>query len=515
MIAAEPILRCRGVGKSFAGVMAVRGVDLEVHAGEVLAVVGANGAGKSTLMNIIAGAIECDEGGLEIDGKAVVLRGVRDALNCGIALVHQELNLADNLDVAANIALGNEPRTWSILNEQRINSQAVEWLARVGLDLSPTASVLELSMGKRQLVEIAKALSRRARVLILDEPTSSLSAAESSRLLDLMRTLADSGVAIVYITHRLDEVIRCAHRVVVMRDGACVAHLRGSEISRGALVDAMVGERAQSEANTPDHGALRGGCGKGRSVRLSLKNFSTTCWPKERVDLTVEAGEIVGLAGLVGAGRTELLRGVFGVESVLSGVVEVDGIALGGGDPMRCARRGVAMLPEDRQKDGLMLEDSCLENASIVSIGQNSKLGFIRRVLERKRVAAVFGKIRVRANAIDLPVGVLSGGNQQKVALSKWLLAEPGVLLLDEPSRGVDVAARSEIHGLIRDAAARGAAVLCAINDIEELMALCDRILVMHQGRIVGSCSPGLHSKEEICRIALAGSSLGERKLAS
>lgn len=494
-----PILRCRGIGKRFAGVQALRDVDLEIRAGEITAVVGANGAGKSTLMKILAGVLTQDSGEVFLAGEAIRFAGVRDAVRAGIALVHQELNLADNLDIAGNIALGREANRWGFLREKEMHAQAREWMNRVGLDLSPACDVAALSIGRRQMVEIAKALSLRAKVLILDEPTSSLSMGETNRLLSLIRTLADQGVAVVYITHRLNEVLRCADRAVVLRDGACVAEFSRDQLAREPLVQAMVGTIQESRRMDARSKPMDS------ASRLIVRNLRTQAHPGETINLSIGRGEIVGLAGLVGAGRTEVLRSIFGIDRRLAGEVALDGRILPPNNPGVAAQAGIAIVPEDRQRDGLMLEDSVRMNASIVQIARESIAGFIRGGAERAGVRRMIDLLRIQPAVPERAMGLFSGGNQQKVVLAKWLLTEPSVLLLDEPSRGVDVGARAEIHALVCQAASRGAVVLCAISDTEELLLLCDRIIVMREGRIEGEMNSAEATEEAITRLAVTG----------
>ena len=496
---AAPILRCRGLGKRFAGVHALRSVDIDIYSGEVVAVVGANGAGKSTLMKILAGVLTPDSGEVFLSGQSVRFAGVRDAVRAGIALVHQELNLADNLDIAGNIALGREPNRFGFLNRKAMHTQAREWIERVGLDLSPASDVSTLSIGRRQMVEIAKALSLRAKVLILDEPTSSLSMGETSRLLMLIRTLANQGVAVVYITHRLNEVLDCADRAVVLRDGERVADFSRDQLTRERLVGAMVGTIHESQRVE-----LRSTNEKSQA-RLVVRGLQTQAHPKSTINLSVHKGEIVGLAGLVGAGRTEVLQSIFGVDRRVVGDVSLDGQIIAPSDPVAASRCGIAMVPEDRQRDGLMLEDSVRINASVVKIARDSIAGFIRRGAERTGVARMIDLMKIHPALPERQVALFSGGNQQKVVLAKWLSTEPSVLLLDEPSRGVDVGARAEIHTLIRKAAHRGAAVLCSISDTEELLLLCDRIVVMREGRIEGEMNIADATEEVITRLAVVG----------
>ena len=489
------VIEGRGLSKRFGGVLALDRVDASIRAGEVLAVVGENGAGKSTLMKLLAGLHEPDAGSLLVGGAPVRLRSVRDAQRLGIALVHQELNLAENLDVAANIVLGREPRRFGILDRRGAARIADETLAKVGLRIAPHTPVSNLGVGARQLVEIAKALSADARVLILDEPTASLSKAETDRLLALLSDLRGRGVAIVLISHRLDEVLQIADRIMVLRDGTFRGELDRARATREAIVSLMVGRSVQAVA--------RDEIAPG-AARLSLRGVRTEAHPHASIDLEVRSGEVVGIAGLVGSGRTELLETVFGVRRPLAGEVQVEGRALPKGSPRAAARRGVALVPEDRAHHGLFLPDPVRRNFSMATLSRLARFGVVSTSRERSLADRLAGDLQLRPPDHARAAGTLSGGNQQKVVLGRWIAAAPKVLLLDEPTRGVDVGARAEIHAIVRRLAAEGAAVLFASSELDEVLALSDRIVCLREGEVTGELVATQASEESLMRLMTA-----------
>ncbi len=494
------ILRVRGVGRSYAGVPALSGVDLEVRAGEVLAIVGENGAGKSTLLKILSGVVEPSEGSLEAvgdDGVASPLRleGVRDATRAGIALVHQELNLAENLDLAGSIFLGREPSRFGILDRKALRRDAARWLARVGLELDPGTPCGALPIAQRQLVEIAKALSCEAKVLILDEPTSSLSARETGRLLEIMDELRGRGVAVVFVSHHLDEVMRIADRAVILRDGRKTGELSRGEFDRATIERLMVGRDLAAAGRRE----MRGDA----PVRLRVDGLVSSHPRSRPMNFTVRAGEIVGLAGLVGAGRTEALEAIAGVVPH-RGRVEVNGLPLRAGAARR-VRAGVALVPEDRARHGLFLENPVAMNLSLAWIDRHRRAGLVDRRGEGSLVARMVDRVRLRPPQPSRRVGTLSGGNQQKSVLGRWLAVEPAVLLLDEPTRGVDVGARAEIHAEVRRLADAGSAVVFASSELEEILMLADRVLVLHEGELVGELAGPEATELGIMRLATGG----------
>lgn len=505
------VLRACHVSRDYVGVQALDSVSLDVRAGEVLAIVGENGAGKSTLLKILAGVIEPSSGTLqEVDGEGpghgpergtdLRLRNTREAREHGIALVHQELNLAENLDVAGSIMLGREPHRLGWMDTAAMRREAAVWLARVGLDVDPTTLCGSLSIARRQQVEFAKALSARARILILDEPTSSLSAHETERLLQIMRELRDAGQAIVFVTHHLNEVLRVADRVVVLRDGCVAGELAGADIKRGRIEELMVGKSfavpttrvASAPSVTSD--STRG---------LTLRRVVSTHRRRAAVDLHVAPGDIVGLAGLVGAGRTELLEAIAGLTRCV-GEIMLDGSPLMGSVSSR-VDAGVAIVPEDRARDGLFLGDPVAVNVSVAWLPRGSRAGIVDRTAEQRMVTMAMERLRMSSAARDRAVQTLSGGNQQKTLFARWLAMKPRLWLLDEPTRGVDIAARHEIHQAIREAAGGGAVVLFASSEMEELEVLADRVVVMHDGSIAGELAGGSIDSASILRLATGG----------
>jgi len=491
---AAPLLEARQVSKSFAGVRALKGVSLSVHPGEVLAVIGENGAGKSTLMKILAGVQAPDSGVLLVDGVARTIGSVQEALSLGIALIHQELNLAETLDVGANIFLGREPHRFGWVDAARVTREARVVLERVGLRVDPGTLVGDLTIGQQQLVEIAKALSVNARLLIMDEPTSSLSDHESQVLLSLIRELRTKGVGIVYISHRLGEVRSLADRVEVLRDGENAGRLLEDEISHGAMVQLMVGrELSQYYPHQPHRAG---------DVVLEVRGLRTRAHPGESVDFHVRSGEVVGMAGLVGAGRSELLEAVFGVVPALQGTVGVSGRVVSPGSPRGAMDAGIALVPEDRKHQGLFLEMGVRENLSIASLHRDQTGGFLNRPAERALCEEMIPAMRIKSAGVDQPVQFLSGGNQQKVVIGKWLATRPSVFLLDEPTRGVDIGAKQEIYRLMEELAAKGVAVLFVSSDLEEILGMSDRVLVLHEGRLSGELLRSELSEEAVMRLA-------------
>ncbi|MFM1882385.1 MAG: Ribose import ATP-binding protein RbsA [Planctomycetota bacterium] len=496
----RPILRARGIGRRFTGVTALESIDLEIRAGEVLAIVGENGAGKSTLLKILSGVLQPGSGSLEAvaeDGHAhdMRLRSVADATLAGIALVHQELNLAENLDLAGAILLGREHHRFGWLDTRSMHAEAARWLARVGLDLDPSTPCGSLPIAQRQLVEIAKALSANARILILDEPTSSLSARETERLLAMLDDLRRSGVAVVYVSHHLDEVLRIADRALVLRDGRMAGTLERPAMDRATLERLMVGRDLPPTTARPSL--------DGAPERLVVEGLVSAHSRRKAASLTVRRGEIVGLAGLVGAGRTELLEAIAGLGHA-AGRITMDGRELGGTIAERVAR-GLAIVPEDRARHGLFTLDPVRTNMSMAWLPRGARAGFVDHGGERDLVDGMIARLRLRPADPSRRVQVLSGGNQQKTILGRWLAVEPSVLLLDEPTRGVDVGARHDIHEAVRAAATSGCAVLFASSDLEEVLLLADRILVMHDGAIAGEFTRDTATEVAIMGLATGG----------
>jgi len=490
-----PLVEARGIGKRFPGVRALDDVCLTIGRGEVLALIGENGAGKSTLLKILAGVCPPDEGRLAVDGRDAAFSGVHDALAAGIALIHQELNLADNLDLAGNIFLGREPRRGGFFRSAAMYREAADWLRLVGLDLDPATPLVDLPLGRQQLVEIAKALSTRARLLIMDEPTSSLSAREAETLFGVVRDLRAQGVSVIWISHRLGEVMELADRVVVLRDGRNAGEITDrSQIDHDTMIRMMVGRDIDRLVRRPSHAP--------GDVVIAVTGLRTQAHPGHALSFSVRAGEIVGITGLVGAGRTELLTALFGVTPPVAGSIAVSGRRLTPRSPRDAIRAGLALVPEDRKQQGLVLEMGVRENMSLASLRSASRGGFIDFAAERRLATAMISQLRIKTPSDQQVVRFLSGGNQQKVVLAKWLARQPRLLLLDEPTRGIDVGAKAEIYDVLHRLAGEGLAVLFVSSEMEEILSLADRGLVMHEGRLAGELARDQLSEENVMRLA-------------
>ena len=502
------LLEARSLSKRFPGVRALHNVSLTLGLGEVLAVIGENGAGKSTLMKILAGVQEPDSGEIRLEGRSVRIDSVRAAEHLGIALIHQELNLADNLDVASNIFLGREPRRLCFVNRTQLYSDSTHFLQQVGLDCPPRTLVSTLSIGRQQMVEIAKTLSVNARILIMDEPTSSLSQGETEQLYRVVKDLRARGVSIVYISHRLGEVKELADRVVVLRDGENAGELDRDQISHDAMVKLMVGRDLvinRSIRREPDR-SFPGGDRIQRTpeaaLALEVRHLRTPANPTHELNFSLGPGEIVGMAGLVGAGRTELLRVLFGIDRAVGGELRVGGQPVALRSPQDAIRAGLALVPEDRKQQGVILEMAVGENTTLASLRRDARGGFRNRRREAEIAGRMTRQLNVKTPNLAQFVQYLSGGNQQKVALAKWLAMEPRVLLLDEPTRGVDVGAKQEIYRLMDELAARGVAILFVSSEMEEVLRMSDRTLVMCQGRITGELSREELNEEAVMQLA-------------
>ena len=494
---AAPLLEVGQVTKQFPGVKALQDVDLTLNRGEVLAVIGENGAGKSTLMKILAGVQPLDTGEIRIDGKIVQLVSVEAALSQGIALIHQELNLADNLEVGANIFLGREPLRLGLIDHGRIHRESKQFLNSVGLQVDPATIVRELTVGKQQMVEIAKALSINARVLIMDEPTSSLSQRETENLFQVINDLRVSGVSIIYISHRLGEVKELADRVTVLRDGKNAGDLAREEIDHDAMVKLMVGRDLSAfYQHTPR---------EPEGTVLKVTDLRTPAHPEHPLSFEVQAGEIVGLAGLVGAGRTELLQTLFGITPSIGGTIDMDGETVNPQNPIEAIRAGIALAPENRKQQGLVMEMALRENMSLPSLIRDQHHGFLNRQQEAKITEQMIKQMQIKTPSAEQEVRYLSGGNQQKVVLGKWLAMEPKLLLLDEPTRGIDVGAKQEIYGLMEELTRRGVAILFVSSEMEEVLGMSDRALVMHEGRLSGELARNELTEEAIMQLATGG----------
>ena len=477
-----PLLEMRGVSKTFPGVKALDNVSLKAWGGEVLSLMGENGAGKSTLMKVLSGAYRADAGSeIYIDGQRVEMTDPRVAKAHGIAIIYQELSLAPNLTVAENIYLGNEPRKGRLVDRAAMSEGCAPVLERLGAPFGPKTIVGGLSIAEQQLVEIARALHAKSRLLVLDEPTTPLSSRETDRLFALIRQLRAEGIAIIYISHRMAEIYELSDRVSVLRDGGYVGTLEKGEINADALVKMMVGRDLSSfyqKQHDPD--AVYG------DIALEVRDITDGGKRVKPCSFVVHKGEVLGIAGLVGAGRTELARLIYGADPRRGGTVALDGKTVAIDTPLQGLAAGIAYLTEDRKRLGLFLDMSCGENINVGVIERDSKRGFLDLKRAAQRAIAAFEAMRVRAASPVVQVGSLSGGNQQKVLLSRWLETGPKVLILDEPTRGVDIGAKAEIYRIIDELAKRGIAVIVISSEMAEIIGTCDRVLVMREGRIEG-----------------------------
>lgn len=487
------LLRMEGVRKTFPGVIALDGVDFDLRRGEVHVLLGENGAGKSTLIKMVSGAHRPDGGRILVDGEPVRINSAQDAERLGIATIYQEFNLVPDLTVAENIFLGRQPRRFGMIDRKAMDARAAELLARVGVDVSPRTRVRDLGIARLQMVEIAKALSLEARVLIMDEPTAVLTTDEVDKLFRIVRTLRADGVGVVFITHHLEEIAALGDRVTVLRDGRSVTQVPAST-DQDKLVRLMVGRSIEQQ-----YPRERGDAGEPLlKVRGLTRNGSF-----RDIGFEVRAGEVVGLAGLVGAGRTEVVRALFGADPYDSGSVEVLGRPLPGHDVVAAMRAGIGLVPEDRKGQGLVLDGSVQENLGLVTLRAATRAGLVDRAAQRRSAAGVAERLAVRMAGLDQRVRTLSGGNQQKVVIGKWLLADSKVLILDEPTRGIDVGAKVEIYQLINELTASGHAVLMISSDLPEVLGMSDRVLVMAQGRIAGELTAREATQDAVMALAV------------
>jgi ribose transport system ATP-binding protein len=486
-------VRMKGISKSYHGVTVLREVDFELAAGEVHALMGENGAGKSTLMKILAGIESPDAGSIEVDGRAVKVTSPQNALALGIGIIHQELNLSPNLTVAENIFMGREQRDrYGCIDRAKMNRDAQKELSALGAQFRPSVLVRTLSVAEQQLVEIAKSLSQHARVLIMDEPTAALTDRESEKLFQIIRRLCDLKAAIVYISHRMDEVYAIADKITVLRDGCLVSSNAMTEITPHDIILQMVGRSVSdlyTHQSAPIGNTALEVCG------ITDGGFIKPC------SITVKYGEIVGLAGLVGSGRTELVRLIFGADRRRAGEIRLDGKALSISEPRDAIGSRIALLPESRKEQGLFLKLAIRENIGLASLSSFAVRGVVNFTTLTRIAREYMANLRIQSSSILQKVGDLSGGNQQKVALAKWLQLKPKVLILDEPTRGVDVGAKSEIYRIISRLANDGVAILMISSELPELLGMSDRILVMHEGEIVAELPAGA-SQQEVMRYA-------------
>ena len=483
-----PLLEMRGMVKSFPGVKALRGVDLTLRTGEVVALLGENGAGKSTLMKVLGGAQSADEGEMIIDSERVCFRSPQEARAAGVAVIYQEFNLVPGLTAVENIFLGQEVTHggWIARKQERVRAAAL--FQRLGADIDLDAPCRRLTTAQQQLVEIAKALAFEARIMVMDEPSAALTAHEVTRLFEIIRDLQSQGIGIIYISHRLDEVAVIADRVMVLRDGKNVGEKRMADMTRNEMIELMVGRQLKDEfpARTPNIGAPR-------LVVSHLARGKAVC----DVSFAVGRGEILALTGLVGSGRTEVARLIFGADRGEGGEIQLDGRVLSIGSPREAIAAGIGFLTEDRKQQGLVLNHSVRENFGLPNLSWLSRHGFVNLARERDVLTHYVDQLRIKLPSQEERAGHLSGGNQQKVVLAKWLARDCTVLIFDEPTRGIDVGAKFEIYRLMNDLAAAGKAIVMISSELPEVLGMADRILVMHDGRITGEIAEARTATQE------------------
>ncbi|GLZ10802.1 ribose import ATP-binding protein RbsA 1 [Actinomadura sp. NBRC 104425] len=497
---APPTLALVNVSKSFGAVRALQGVTIELHAGEVHALAGENGAGKSTVVKTFAGVHRPDTGEVRVEGRPVTFHGPADAQAAGVAVIYQEPTLFPDLSVAENIFMGRQPRTaLGRIDRRAMHARTAELFERLGVALDPQQPARGLSIADQQVVEIAKAISRKARVLIMDEPTAALTGQEVARLFAVTRTLRDQGCAVLFISHRLEEIFEICQRVTTLRDGTYIGTEDVADLTPDDLVQRMVGREVEAlypkQDVTPGEVALK-------VSRLTREGVFTD------VSFEVRRGEIVALAGLVGAGRSEVARAIFGVDRWDAGAVEVNGTALPPGSPTAAMAAGIALVPEDRRQQGLVMDMSIERNMGLTQLRSlrraTGRGPLISRRVERDRAADWALRLQLKYARLSDVVGVLSGGNQQKVVLAKWLATDPAVLIVDEPTRGIDVGTKAEVHRLLSELAAQNLAILMISSDLPEVLGMADRVLVMHEGRLTAEI-PRAEATEESVMAAATG----------
>jgi inositol transport system ATP-binding protein len=494
------LLELKGIYKSFPGVKALQDVSLNVIHGEVHAVMGENGAGKSTLMKIIAGMYKPDAGTVHLEGNPVLIRNEKEAMSSGISMIHQELMPIKEMTVADNIFLGREPgwKYFGVVNRKKLYADSEKLFDQIGINLNSKRVMKHLSVAETQLVEIAKAISFRSKIIIMDEPTSAITDREVVKLFELIAKLKERGVSIVYISHKMDEVFKISDRITILRDGQYIATAEAKDLTKGKLIAMMVGRELNNIfPKTDNH--------KGE-ICLEVRNL-TKNGQFENISLQVRKGEILGIAGLMGAGRTELAETIFGLRKADSGEIRINGKIVSITSPEVAINNGIALVPEDRKAQGLNLVASVKDNMALPNLNQFSFLGFVNKGDEREKIKELILSLKVKTPNMYQKVGTLSGGNQQKVVIGKWLLRNPDILILDEPTRGIDIGAKSEIYSLINSLAAQGKAIIMISSELPEIIGLSDRVIVLSEGHLTGE-----YMKDEIDQEKIMFSATGHFK---
>ena len=470
----KTIIRCEGITKYFPGVKALDGVSFDIREGECHALCGENGAGKSTLIKVLTGAHARDGGVYEIDGKEVHFKSAQEGIAAGVSCVYQELSIAPQLDVAHNLFIGNLPSKGLFVDHRGLYEKTAEILKELEMNVSPKDIAGELSIGQQQMIEIGRALTRNARLIIMDEPSSSLSEAETETLFRIIQKLTDRNIAVVYISHKLDEVMYLADRITVIRDGKNICTMDKTATTQDELITHMIGRPLEKQY--PEKTGRNPG-----EVMLDVQHLSGGIF--NDISFQVRAGEVVGFFGLVGAGRSEIMRAVFGVDKTTGGKVYVDGKPLRANSPTAAIQAGIGFCTEDRKKEGLALNLTILLNSTLVKLNYLAKLGIIDRKTQREDANKYITAMRTKTPSVHQAAGNLSGGNQQKVVLAKWLSMEPKVLIVDEPTRGIDVGSKAEIYEIINELAKKGMAIIVVSSEIEEILGVCDSVITIYEGK--------------------------------
>lgn len=493
----KPLLKMTGISKSFPGVKALEDVNLTVYAGEVMALLGENGAGKSTLMKILSGVYTKDKGKIEISGKEVNINGIKESEKLGITIIHQELSVLSNLTVAENIFLGNEKvnKVTGSINKKLEDGRAKMFLDQVGCKIDPNVLVSEISVGEMQMVEIAKALTKNTSVIIMDEPTTALTDVETKKLFEVIKNLKSRNFAVIYISHRMEEIFEICDRITVLRDGKFVGQCRVEDVDNDKLITMMVGRKIEDQFPYKK-------IDKGNTM-LEVKDLS--CKGKiENVSFKVRAGEILGVSGLMGSGRTELAKTIFGEYKKSNGSIFVDDSEVKINCIKDAIQSGICYLPEDRKKEGLVLGLSVAENMTLANVkGYENSFKSINTSAEKKDIEDYIKKLSIKTPNAKQIIKNLSGGNQQKVIIAKWLLLSPKVFIIDEPTRGIDVGAKKEIYELLNELKSMGKAVIMISSDLSEILGISDRIIVMHEGHLAGELKREAANQESIMKLAV------------
>ena len=493
----EIILKMKNINKSFSGVQALKNAALELKSGEVVALMGENGAGKSTLMKILTGIHKRDSGEVEVFGRRVDFESIKESQEMGIAIIHQELNMMKDLTVAQNIFIGREPKKLGIfIDDGKMEQESKKLLDYVGVKISPKERLGDLTVGKQQMVEIAKAISLDSKLLVLDEPTAALTSVEVDELFRIMNELRVKGIGMIYISHRMDEIKRISDRVTVMRDGEYVGTVNTSETSNEEIVKMMVGREILG--NTKE----QSNCPKDSPIVLEVENLSVGDSVKN-VSFKLRKGEILGFSGLMGAGRTEVARAIFGADKITGGTIKVKGSTVDIDTPCSAVHNGICYIPEDRKRYGLLLDKSVTENSVLASLPNYNKFGFIDDCAARLDAEKMNKKLRTKTPNMKQILRNLSGGNQQKVVVAKWLLRDADIFIFDEPTRGIDIGAKSEMYDLIEELTRNGKSVIMISSELAEIQRCSDRVIVMCEGRITAELPIEQASQENIMKYAM------------